>query len=202
MTGGLDLPRLRDQLAEDLADDLATGQRPPSPSDDLPRGRHLDREKSWLQFNERVLALAEDPSVPLLERVRFLAIFAGNLDEYFMVRVAGLQRRVAAGLDALASGGPTASQHLELVAERAHALAPRHAHVFTALRSELAEHSIEILQWRDLSEGERARMQAEFDDRIYPILTPLAVDPAHPFPYISSLSLNLAVLVHDPQQRT
>jgi polyphosphate kinase len=202
MTGGLDLPRLRDQLAEDLADDLETGQRPPSPSDDLPEGRHLDREKSWLQFNERVLALAEDASVPLLERVRFLAIFAGNLDEYFMVRVAGLQRRVAAGLDALAAGGPTASQHLELVAARAHALAPRHANLYAALRSELAAHFIEILQWHDLSEGERARMQAEFDDRIYPILTPLAVDPAHPFPYISSLSLNLAVLVRDPRHGT
>src|SRR4051794_16653621 len=109
MTGGLDLPRLRDQLAEDLADDLATGQRPPAVAEDLPAGRHLDRETSWLQFNERVLQLAEDASVPLLERVRFLAIFANNLDEYFMVRIAGLQRRVAAGLDALVSGGPTAS---------------------------------------------------------------------------------------------
>jgi polyphosphate kinase len=119
-----------------------------------------------------------------------------------MVRVAGLQRRVAAGLDALAAGGPTASQHLELVAERAHSLAPRHAHLYAALRAELAAHHIEILRWPDLSDIERARMQAEFDDRIYPILTPLAVDPAHPFPYISSLSLNLAVLVHDPRQRT
>ncbi|MDQ1702532.1 MAG: polyphosphate kinase, partial [Frankiaceae bacterium] len=198
MTGGLDLPRLRDQLAEDLADDLATGLRPPVVSDDLPPDRYLDRESSWLQFNERVLTLAEDESLPLLERVRFVAIFAGNLDEYFMVRVAGLQRRVAAGLDALAAGGRTATQHLALVADRVHELAPRHARAFATLLPLLAAEGIEIVRWGDLTAPEVAAMHLEFAERLYPILTPLAVDPAHPFPYISSLSLNLAVLVRDP----
>jgi polyphosphate kinase len=202
MTGGLDLPRLRDQLAEDLADDLATGLRPPVVSDDLPADRHLDRESSWLQFNERVLELAEDASVPLLERVRFLAIFAGNLDEYFMVRVAGLQRRVAAGLDALAAGGRTATQHLALVADRVHDLAPRHSRAFETVLPLLAAEGIEIVHWGQLSDNEIAAMATEFAERLYPILTPLAVDPAHPFPYISSLSLNLAVLVRDPARGT
>ena len=200
MTGGLDLPRLRDQLAEDLAEDLATGLRPPVVSDDLPRDRHLDRESSWLQFNERVLTLSEDPALPLLERVRFLAIFAGNLDEYFMVRVAGLQRRVAAGLDALTAGGRTATQHLSLVASRVHELAPRHARAFAAVVPLLAEQGIAIVRWEELTAAEAAAMDAEFAQRLYPILTPLAVDPAHPFPYISSLSLNLAVLVRDPER--
>ncbi len=202
MTGGLDLPRLRDQLAEDLADDLATGLRPTVVSDDLPADRYLDRESSWLQFNERVLTLAEDEALPLLERVRFTAIFAGNLDEYFMVRVAGLQRRVAAGLDSLGAGGRTATQHLALVADRVHELAPRHAQAFGTLLPLLAAEGIDIVRWADLSAAELSAMHEEFAGRLYPILTPLAVDPAHPFPYISSLSVNLAVLVRDPGRDT
>ena len=196
MTGGLDLPRLRDRLAEDLAEDLENELRPLVVADDLPSDRFLDRETSWLQFNERVLTLAEDPALPLLERVRFLAIFAGNLDEYFMVRVAGLHRRVAAGMSGSGSLR-NAREQLAVVSARVQELAPRHAAAFAAVLPELTAAGVEIVRWEQLTADEREAMRREFAERLYPILTPLAVDPAHPFPYISSLSLNLAVLVWD-----
>src|SRR6266851_741356 len=166
----------------------------------LPDERYLDREESWLRFNERVLELAEDESVPLLERVRFLAIFATNLDEFFMVRVAGLVRRMVAGFPVEGVGVRLPRQILENTLELAGKLTVRHARVFSErITPALAEHGIEILRWKELSADERDSLGDLFRQRIYPVLTPLVVDPAHPFPFISGLSLNLAVMIADPR---
>jgi polyphosphate kinase len=166
----------------------------------LPEDRYLDREESWLRFNQRVLDLVQDESLPLLERVKFLAIFAGNLDEFFMVRVAGLARRMATGLATQSASGRQPREVLERTSEVAHELMVKHAAVFQReILPELVKEGIEILRWADLSDTERETMRRLFRQRIYPVLTPLAVDPAHPFPFISGLSLNLAVLVRDPQ---
>src|SRR5579859_4335825 len=166
----------------------------------LPEERYLDREESWLRFNERVLELAEDESVPLLDRVRFLAIFATNLDEFFMVRVAGLVRRMVAGFPAEGTGILLPRQVLENTLDLAGRLTVRHARAFSERVSpELTEHGIEILRWKELSSQERDTLSELFRQRIYPVLTPLVVDPAHPFPFISGLSLNLAVIIADPR---
>jgi polyphosphate kinase len=166
---------------------------------ELPADRFLDREASWLDFNRRVLELAASDDVPLLERVRFLAIFANNLDEFFMVRVAGLKRRIATGIAVTAASGLSAREQLEMVSTRAHALADDHAAVFFGtIRPLLADAGISLLRWADLDADDRAQLRTFFSESIYPILTPLAVDPAHPFPYISGLSLNLAIVVRDP----
>ena len=165
----------------------------------LPDDRFLNRELSWLEFNARVLTLAEDPSVPLLERAKFLAIFASNLDEFYMVRVAGLKRRMQMGLLAPGPDGMTPREMLRAIAERTADLVSRHARCFTEqVAPALAEQHVEILTWAELASEERERLRAYFRDQIFPVLTPLAVDPAHPFPYISGLSLNLAVVVRDP----
>jgi polyphosphate kinase len=167
---------------------------------DLPDDRFLDRELSWLAFNERVLELAEEEDRPLLERVRFLAIFAGNLDEFFMVRVAGLKRRIAAGVAVRAASGMRPREVLESIWREAHRLMQRHAELFRKqIRPALREQGIELLRYKDLTDRERKNMATLFADRVFPVLTPLAVDPAHPFPYISGLSLNLAVIVRNPQ---
>jgi polyphosphate kinase len=166
----------------------------------LPEERYLDREESMLRFNERVLELAEDESVPLLERVRFLAIFANNLDEFFMVRVAGLVRRMVAGFPVEGTGVRMPRQVLGNTLELAGELTVRHARAFSErILPELASHGIEILRWKELSADERDRLSELFRQRIYPVLTPLVVDPAHPFPFISGLSLNLAVMIADPR---
>jgi polyphosphate kinase len=166
----------------------------------LPRDRFHDREQSWLQFNERVLELAEDPAVPLLERVRYLAIFASNLDDFFMVRVAGLKRRMAAGVAVRAASGLLPREVLTRIWAYSRDLALRHARCFhEQILPLLATDGIEILRWSDVDEEARSRMGELFASRVYPVLTPLAVDPAHPFPYISGLSLNLAVVVRDPE---
>jgi polyphosphate kinase len=166
----------------------------------LPPSRYLDREESWLRFNQRVLELAEDDSVPLLERVRFLAIFASNLDEFFMVRVAGLMRRMAAGLPVEGVSVQLPGQVLNRTLELAGRLTVRHAACFSEQVSPaLSAQGIEILRWKELSSGERDNLRELFRERIYPVLTPLVVDPAHPFPFISGLSLNLAVMVADPR---
>ena len=181
---------------------------PPAPTpaqvrNDLPDDRYLNRELSWLDFNARVLALAEDTSQPLLERAKFLAIFASNLDEFFMVRVAGLKRRDETGLAVRSADGLTPREQLARIAERSQALAERHAKVFLdSVQPELAEHGVFILRWRDLTEPQRKQLSEYFFEQVFPVLTPLAVDPAHPFPYISGLSLNLAVTVRDPQSHT
>jgi polyphosphate kinase len=169
------------------------------PRVELPADRYLDREESWVLFNQRVLELAEDDQVPLLERVRFLAIFASNLDEFFMVRVAGLMRRMAAGFPVNIPSGYTPAELLQRTLTKSDALAARHAAAFADLiRPELARHDIEVLRWKELTGGERAELAELFRNQVYPVLTPLVVDPAHPFPFISGLSLNLAVAITDP----
>jgi polyphosphate kinase len=169
-------------------------------ADDLPADRYIEREGSWLRFNQRVLELAQDETIPLLERVRFMAIFASNLDEYFMVRVAGRMRRMATGLpvEGVTTGSPP-DQVLEETLETARELSLEHAEYFNnAIRPALAQEGIEILRWKELSPGEQENLHQLFRDRIYPVLTPLVVDPAHPFPYISGLSLSLAVMITEP----
>jgi polyphosphate kinase len=169
------------------------------PVDELPPGRYFDREESWLRWNQRVLELAEDNSLPLLERVRFLSIFASNLDEFFMVRVAGRIRRMAAGLPVETVSGLSADQILANTLETARLLQLRHAECFAAsVLPALSQEGIEILRWKELSATEQDNLQQLFRERIYPVLTPLVVDPAHPFPYISGLSLSLAVMIADP----
>jgi polyphosphate kinase len=161
--------------------------------------RFLDRELSWLRFNQRVLELAEDDRLPLLERVRFLAIFASNLDEFFMVRVAGLERRIAAGVAVRAASGLMPRDVLEQIWTITKDLMARHAAVFRDVVSpRLAGEGIELVRWADLDRDEQKACKRMFKERVFPVLTPLAVDPAHPFPYISGLSLNLAVLVRNP----
>ncbi|MGD0068137.1 MAG: RNA degradosome polyphosphate kinase [Streptosporangiaceae bacterium] len=180
----------------------AEGPEGPRPDDEsgLPPERYLDREESWLRFNERVLELAEDESIPLLERVRFLAIFATNLDEFFMVRVAGLMRRMVAGFPVEGAGVRLPGQVLDNTLELAGQLTVRHARAFSErINPELVEHGIELLRWKELSGQERKTLGELFRQRIYPVLTPLVVDPAHPFPFISGLSLNLAVMIADPK---
>ena len=180
----------------------AEGPEGAKPDDDsgLPAERYLDREESWLRFNERVLELAEDEAIPLLERVRFLAIFATNLDEFFMVRVAGLLRRMVAGFPVEGAGVRLPRQVLDNTLELAGELTVRHARAFTErINPELTEHGIELLRWKELSGEERDSLGDLFKQRIYPVLTPLVVDPAHPFPFISGLSLNLAVMIADPK---
>ncbi|WP_228265951.1 RNA degradosome polyphosphate kinase [Microlunatus elymi] len=167
---------------------------------DLPANRYLDRELSWLAFNNRVLALAKDKvRIPLLERVRFLSIFSTNLDEHYMVRVAGLKRRIAAGVAVPSASGLMPREIHEATLNRTRELVAEQARIFIdEVRPELAEHGIEILRWDQLEPAEKDRMRQLFAERIFPVLTPLAVDPSHPFPYISGLSLNLAVLVKNP----
>ncbi len=173
-----------------------------SPSTTDP-ARLLNRELSWLDFNARVLALAADPAVPLLERSKFLAIFAQNLDEYFQVRVAGLLDQVAAGITSETADGRTPGEQLAEIHVRATELTRRHEHIFLdQVVPELADVGIRFSSWDDLDVDDRKFLVETFDERIYPVLTPLAVDPGHPFPYISDLSLNLAVDLRDPKTGT
>ena len=166
---------------------------------ELPHDRFLDRERSWLAFNERVLELAEDPATPLLERANFLAIFASNLDEFFMVRVAGLKRRIATGVATRSASGLQPREVLEQIWTRSRELMARHAACYQQdVAPALAEEGIHLIRWAELTEKEQARLFTLFRQQIFPVLTPLAVDPAHPFPYISGLSLNLAVVVRNP----
>ena len=162
--------------------------------------RYIERESSWLAFNERVFELAKSPDSPLLERAKFLAIFASNLDEFFMVRVATLKRRIATGL---AIKGPTGEQPKEVLASvlaQVKRMVTDHAEFFrddVALK--LLDEGIEIVDWEKLTTEEREHLDTLFADRVFPVLTPLSVDPSHPFPYISGLSLNLAILVKNPE---
>ncbi|MFZ4667906.1 MAG: RNA degradosome polyphosphate kinase [Microthrixaceae bacterium] len=161
--------------------------------------RYLNRELSWLDFNARVLALAEDPQTPLLERVKFVAIFSQNLDEFFQVRVAGLKDQVAAGVKGRSPDGRSATEQLDVVQTRAGELSARADDLFlNELCPSLADHGIVYSTWAQLDDDDRDWLREEFERRIFPVLTPLAVDPGHPFPYISSLSLNLGVIVRDP----
>ncbi|WP_293003443.1 RNA degradosome polyphosphate kinase [Mycobacterium sp.] len=165
----------------------------------LPEDRYLNRELSWLDFNSRVLALAEDTSLPLLERAKFLAIFASNLDEFYMVRVAGLKRRDEMGLSVRSADGLTPREQLRQIGEQTQKIATRHAEVFlNSVEPGLASEGIHIVTWADLDQAERDRLSSYFTEQVFPVLTPLAVDPAHPFPFVSGLSLNLAVTVKQP----
>jgi polyphosphate kinase len=162
--------------------------------------RFLDRELSWLRFNQRLLEMAEDVSLPLLERVRSMAFFASNLDEFFMVRVAGLKRRIAAGMAVRAASGMMPRDVLEAIWTRAAEQSLRHAEFFRDdLVPALSANGIDLVRWDDLDREEQKFCKRFFKDRVFPVLTPLAVDPAHPFPYISGLSLNMAVLVRNPK---
>lgn len=186
-------------LVERIGPRPAPAPRPVDGAPELPADRFLDREVSWLQFNRRVLELAEDPDLPLLERARFLAIFASNLDEFFMVRVAGLKRRIATGLAVRAASGLQPREVLEAIWRTTRELTARQSAVFhEQVMPALAAEGIALLRWSELDDGERERLHVIFRERVFPVLTPLAVDPAHPFPYISGLSLNLAVVVRNP----
>jgi polyphosphate kinase len=172
----------------------------PDSQPDLPQGRFLDRELSWLEFNQRVLELAEDKSLPLLERVHFLSIFASNLDEFFMVRVASLKRRIATGIAVQSASGLSPQEVLQRISDRTRDLQSRHAELFaTEISQELRVNGIDVVQWSTLSEPQHDALHEYFTNQVFPVLTPLAVDPAHPFPYISGLSLNLAVSLRNPK---
>ncbi|MCP9428265.1 RNA degradosome polyphosphate kinase [Cutibacterium acnes] len=172
----------------------------PSSPDELSEGRYSDRELSWLAFNERVLDLARDTErIPLLERAKFLAIFSSNLDEFFMVRVAGLKRRIDAGVAVPSVAGMLPRELHDAILARTHDLVSEQSRVFAEeVRPGLVDEGIEILRWAELSDDEKGRMRTLFSERIFPILTPLAVDPSHPFPYIRGLSINLAVMLANP----
>jgi polyphosphate kinase len=171
----------------------------PAVDDALPEDRYLNRELSWLDFNARVLALAADTSLPLLERAKFLAIFSSNLDEFYMVRVAGLKRRDEMGLSVRSADGLSPREQLRRISERTQQIANRHAHVFLdSVRPALADEGILIVNWLQLDDDERGRLSTYFHEQVFPVLTPLAVDPAHPFPFVSGLSLNLAITVKAP----
>jgi polyphosphate kinase len=162
--------------------------------------RFLNRELSWLDFNERVLTLAEDPSVPILERAKFAAIFSSNLDEFYQVRVAALIDQVEAGVSKSTYDGRTPSGQLEEIYIRvSHLVARQESLVADVLLPELQDQGIEIVRWDHLTFDQRDKLSQQFFDQIFPILTPLAVDPAHPFPYISNLALSIGALVVDPK---
>jgi len=172
--------------------------RPPRPVRPADPSRYLNRELSWLDFNTRVLALAEDRALPLLERAKFLAIFSRNLDEFFQVRVAGLKEQVGAGVGSRTADGSTPQEQLRAIRNRVDELVQRHGRCFTDdVAVALERERVRFVDWSSLSDEDRAQLTEVFESRIYPVLTPLAVDPAHPFPYISNLSLNLAVVVAD-----
>ena len=185
--------------SEDSALTAPPAATPAAIHDPLPEDRYLNRELSWLDFNARVLALAADNSLPLLERAKFLAIFASNLDEFYMVRVAGLKRRDEMGLSVRSADGLTPREQLARIGEQTQQIATRHARVFLdSVRPALAEEGIYIVTWADLDQAEREQLSTYFTEQVFPVLTPLAVDPAHPFPFVSGLSLNLAVTVKQP----
>jgi polyphosphate kinase len=158
-----------------------------------------NRELSWLDFNGRVLALAKEPSVPLLERMKFLAIFSSNLDEFFQVRVAALKGQVAAGLSTASSDGLSPQRQLREIARYVDALVQEHERLLLdVLIPELRTHGVGIVRWDELTPSEQHEATTYFDRQLFPVLTPLAVDPAHPFPYVSNLAISLGVLVRNP----
>ncbi len=162
--------------------------------------RYINRELSWLNFNERVLSLVADSEIPLLERCRFASIFSSNLDEFFQIRVAALKDQVEAGLMDRTPDGRTPHEQLEDIGMIVADLVDRQESLWIEmLKPQLAENEIEIVAWDSLGPAEREYLTDEFESRIFPVLTPLAVDPAHPFPYISNLALNLAVVARDPR---
>jgi polyphosphate kinase len=169
---------------------------------ELAAGAFVERELSWLDFNERVLEMAEDTSMPLLERASFSAIFASNLDEFFMVRVAGLQRRIKAKIAVSGATGTPPTKVLAQILQRSQELQLRHANNYERfIKPELTKNEINILKWDKLNKTQKESLTQVFNSRIFPVLTPLAVDPAHPFPYISGNSLSLAVIVENQKTK-
>ena len=169
----------------------------------FPQGRFSERDLSWLSFNERVLDLAKDPNIPILERARFLAIFASNLDEFFKVRIAGSKRRIEAGIAVRSASGMLPRELLAAVLNESYRLQKKHSEIFEKdVRPILVDKDIRIIRWNELTEDEKKSLGTLFIEKIFPVLTPLAVDPAHPFPYISGLSLNLAVVINSPKNDT
>lgn len=163
--------------------------------------QYIDRELSWLDFNTRVLELAEDQNIPLLERVKFLAIFHSNLDEFFMVRVASLRRRIERGNNSILTSGHTPRELLREIHSKVKELNKRvHFLIEKDINIELNKHGIQRVKWDSLSDSEKNELTEKFKKQILPILTPLAVDPAHPFPHISGLSLNLGIFIHQPNE--
>ncbi|MUL36327.1 polyphosphate kinase 1 [Gloeocapsopsis dulcis] len=161
---------------------------------------YFNRELSWLEFNHRVLHEACDPRTPLLERLKFLAIFSSNLDEFFMVRIAALKEQVVAKVSQLTPDGRTPQEQLEAISQRLRPLVTQqHQHFEQVIRPTLAKEGIHILDYIDLNQEQRTYLQHYFEEQIFPVLTPLAIDPSHPFPFISNLSLNLAVVVKNPE---
>ena len=164
--------------------------------------RFTDRELSWLDFNQRVLEMAEDKEIPLLERIRFLAIFTSNLDEFFMVRVASLKRKIEAGVGNINSAGFVPREQMKVLLKRTHELVERQSKCFHSdLIPELSKIGVNFLTWDELTESELVYLQDLFTSKIYPVLTPLGVDPAHPFPHISGLSLNIGIQLRNPDSR-
>jgi len=164
-----------------------------------PRERLVDRELSWLAFNQRVLELAEDTATPLLERCRFLAIFSSNLDDFYMIRVASLKRKLGAGITKTNTAGYNPRQLMTELFQKSQELNDRQSRCFhESVLPALLEHGISLVKWPELSQSEKDYVNEIFQAKIFPVLTPLAVDPSHPFPYISGLSLNLAVVVGLP----
>lgn len=191
---------LRSQIAEHIAEndnnDRRVDQEGEAP---LPKDRFFDRELSWLKFNQRVLECAENEDMPLLERANFAAIFASNLDEFFMVRVAGLKRRIDSGIAVPSAAGLSPRQQLRAISETAHRLQDEHAHyTIDTILPELEKERIVLLTWDKLTSSEQERLSRYYRQQVFPVLTPLAVDPGHPFPYISGGSINLAVIVENP----
>lgn len=191
---------LRSQIAEHIAEndnnDRRVDQEGEAP---LRKDRFFDRELSWLKFNQRVLECAENEDMPLLERANFAAIFASNLDEFFMVRVAGLKRRIDSGIAVPSAAGLSPRQQLRAISETAHRLQDEHAHyTIDTILPELEKERIVLLTWDKLTSSEQERLSRYYRQQVFPVLTPLAVDPAHPFPYISGGSINLAVIVENP----
>ena len=191
---------LRSQIAGHIAEndnnDRRVDQEGEAP---LPKDRFFDRELSWLKFNQRVLECAENEDMPLLERANFAAIFASNLDEFFMVRVAGLKRRIDSGIAVPSAAGLSPRQQLRAISETAHRLQDEHAHyTIDTILPELEKERIVLLTWDKLTSSEQERLSRYYRQQVFPVLTPLAVDPAHPFPYISGGSINLAVIVENP----
>ena len=191
---------LRSQIAEHIAETDKNDRRPDLQGEEpLPENRFFDRELSWLKFNQRVLECAEREDIPLLERANFAAIFASNLDEFFSVRVAGLKRRIDSGIAVPSPAGLSPRQQLRAISETTHRLQDEHAHYVTdVILPALEKEHIVLLKWDQLTTAEQERLSRYYRQQVFPVLTPLAVDPAHPFPYISGGSINLAVIVENP----
>ncbi len=179
--------------------DTSRDQRP---LEDIGPERYVNRELSWLDFASRLLDLAEDRTLPLMERVKFLAIFSGGIDEFFQVRVAGLKDQVAAGVRLRSPDGRTPLEQLHDVRDKVCELMAREDRIYLeGILPALGDEGIHVLGWNELDGDGREELLRVFERDIFPVLTPLAVDPGHPFPYISNLSLNLAVVVGDPIAR-